>query len=170
MKFVKIRLIKDDEFPFWYIYDEKTPINNANVTTIGGGTRYTNIDLTGAEIVEKAKWEELDFWGTSIYNDAYKTGWVSPDGKFYGCDYASHSAHAQIVHQVSEYELERRGFIKISYDYLAKKLEVYAFNKTTLSQVKWFKDNYFEKDRDEIIGVLEFLLVVEPVNNNENVL
>lgn len=104
---------------FWYEYDDTTPLENAEIynSVFGRSTE----DITGCEIIELDSADDLDWRGTSIYDDKCECGWLSPDGKFYGCEYTQHSLQARILHGVSEFELEEKCFIKIRYDDASRK-------------------------------------------------
>lgn len=99
---------------YWWELDTKTPLDNAIVYNRSGG-RMTEIDVTKESIVEAKDWEYLDWFGTCIYDKKYKTGWLSPDGKLYGCDYRCHSSQANLVHKKTEEQLETSGWIKLTY-------------------------------------------------------
>ena len=49
-------------------------------------------------------------------NKKYLSGWLSPKGEFYGCDYRSHDSLARYVLHKETYQLEREGYIKINYE------------------------------------------------------
>ena len=157
MKFVKINIYNKLDIPFWWEYDETTPQYNATLWNLAGGKNSGN-DIRGYEIVEADSWTDLDYHGTLIYHDDYKTGWVSPEGKFYGCDYAYHSTQAKLVHKCSERELEEKGFIKITRAYMVDGgFDVLFFCAPTQKQIKWFKENYSEKNREEVLYKLDLM-------------
>lgn len=159
MKFVKIKWDKTDDLPCWWEYNASTPLNNATLYSFGFGYS-TGYDLTGYEIVEANYLTELNWEGTKVLSDSYTTGWLSPEGKFYGCDYEYHDKQAFYVHAVSSLrEMEDLGFIKLtkrrSFD---EDILVLNAMRPTIQQVKWFKDNFIAVNRDEIIERLEFNL------------
>jgi hypothetical protein len=106
MKFVKI----DN---FWWEYDPKTPRNNATVYNMGLG-QMTKLNLTNKKIVEANDWKDLNWKGTKLWDNTVKTGWLAPDGTFYGCKTELHITQAKIVHKKSESQLEQEGFVKIT--------------------------------------------------------
>lgn len=108
MKFVKLG-------NYWYEYDESTPLNNARLWNTGLGCN-SGIDITDKEIVEAKDFSELNWYGTTVYDNSYSTGWLAPNGAFYGCDYKHHNEHAKFVQKLTEREMEEHGFIKITYD------------------------------------------------------
>lgn len=99
---------------YWYEYDPSTPIDNATIWNSYGG-RSSNMNLTGLQIVEAENYSELDWRGTEVFDDRYITGWLDKDGNFYGCHYRNHRDQAKFVHGLSEDEIEKNQFIKISY-------------------------------------------------------
>ena len=153
MKFVKYKINSKDLMPYWWEYDDSTPINNARLKNIGLGQNSGN-DLTGYEIIEADSWYDLDWKGTKVYSPEYFTGWVSPDGKFYGCDYEYHLEQALFVHKTTMRDLEERGFIKITKKLRSDEYMVLNTAKITPKQFKWFKDNYVLSNREEIISRL----------------
>ena len=100
---------------FWWMYDEKTPKKCATLINIYGGINTKN-DITNLKIVEAKSFDELDWYGTDVYSDKYKYGWLDRNGKFYGCSYESHDLQAKFVHHSSRRELEKMGWIHISKD------------------------------------------------------
>lgn len=165
MKFVKIKLNSKDIMPYWWEYDDTTPINNATLKNMGFGQNSGN-DLTGYEIVEANSWFDLDWKGTKVYSDAYLTGWVSTDGEFYGCDYEYHNAQALLIHKCSLRELEEKGFIKITKKLRSDEYAVLNTTKINAMQFKWFKDNYVLSNREEVIEYLKWRL---KMNLNKNI-
>ena len=76
---------------------------------VGGHTVYD--PETAGPIVEVENFEDLD-WSCLIKPDS-NLGWVSPDGRFYGCDYTDHADVADLYFKKSERELEDEGWVKI---------------------------------------------------------
>ena len=64
------------------------------------------------EIIEADDWSGLPWADILLVPDSI-TGWISPDGKFYGCNQYDHAEVAVWVLQASERELERKGWVKI---------------------------------------------------------
>ena len=71
----------------------------------------SEIDITNCQTEIAKNRCELDWYGTSVFDNKYKTGWVSPSGKFFGCDYTMHSLQAKYLHKSSEEQLENEGKI-----------------------------------------------------------
>ena len=133
---------------YWWKLDTNTPLNNATIYNYFGGCQ-SNIDLNGKLIIEADDWSDLDWKGTDVYSDSFKTGWLSPDGDFYGCSNEEHLQQAHFVHKKYENELEQQGWIKIRRD-LTKPSQVTAllsYNmkgeliRPTYKQVEYLKDS-----------------------------
>ena len=97
---------------FWWRYDESTPKNKAKLINLVGGYNTGN-DITNCKIVEAKSFGDLDWFGTSVYDDKYPYGWLDRNGNFYGCDYREHSLQAELVHHSSRIQLEKLGWIHI---------------------------------------------------------
>ena len=119
-----MKFVKYDNF--WWRYVEKTPINNAKIINLVGGNN-TGVDLTDCEIAEADSFEDLNWKGTDIYNDKYKSGWLDRKGNFYGCEYHSHNLQAQLVHHSSRRELEKKGWVHIGQDMFYGKIVAQYF-------------------------------------------
>ncbi len=61
--------------------------------------------------IREGTWEEImrDY----LLDNSQITGWIAPDGTFYGCKPEAHSGIAYYVLNARERELEERGFVKI---------------------------------------------------------
>ena len=112
----------------WWQFDFSTPLNDATVCNYFGG-KQTGLELSSEDIVECKDWCDLDWNGTYIYDNTYRTGWLAPDGTFYGCNYEAHSLQARFVHKSYESQLEQSGWIKIARD-----LEKYSEVRALLSR------------------------------------
>ena len=65
------------------------------------------------EIIEST-WDEILYKQALRMLDPSKTtGWIAPDGTFYGCDYQDHWIVAERILNCTERELEERGYCKI---------------------------------------------------------
>lgn len=65
------------------------------------------------EIIEST-WDEILYEAALKKLDSSKiTGWIAPDGTFYGCDPTDHWEVAEFILHCSERELEKRGYCKI---------------------------------------------------------
>jgi hypothetical protein len=84
----------------------------------GGGfdLPYTTLEEVKKEykVAEASDWDQLDWYGTAVYDNKYETGWLSPQGIFYGCNYRSHNAQAVYIHKCEERELEETGWLKLT--------------------------------------------------------
>lgn len=148
---------------WWWEYDETLPRSCTTLYNYAGG-KTSDIDIEGMETATAEAFSDLNWYGTEVYDNKYKTGWLSPEGKFYGCDYRRHSAQAKFVHNKSECDLEDAGWVKISYRLYYNKdgtqhLEAmfFAKNKTiypTNGQLNYIKTHYQGKEKEEILGYL----------------
>ena len=110
----KLTFVKYENY--WYELDTSTPLKCATVYNSVGG-KMLELDLTNSPLVQANSFNELDWSDTRVFSDRYKTGWLSPDGKFYGCSYEAHLFQAKYLHNKSEREMEESGWIKIARDY-----------------------------------------------------
>lgn len=71
---------------------------------------------------KQATWDDItkDYLLAEV--DKYDTGWLAPDGRFYGCDYMNHSLFAEFVFKTNERDLEEKGYCKIYRSMLDGKL------------------------------------------------
>ena len=97
------------------------------------------------EVRIESTWQDIK---TQIYTEnphGYKTGWLAPDGRFYGCDYMDHAECASWVFDAYETELEERGYCKIYIDYSCSKEYCYdpapGGHSLTEAQLKHLLDN-----------------------------
>ena len=62
-------------------------------------------------IIEADGWDDIPM--DYLLDDEAITGWVAPDGKFYGCNPEEHILIAEKVLKSSESMLENQGYVKI---------------------------------------------------------
>lgn len=75
------------------------------------GGHHMHVPSADDVIAEAENFEDLD-WSCLIDPNS-KLGWVSPDGRFYGCAYTDHADVADLYFKKSERELEDEGWVKI---------------------------------------------------------
>lgn len=146
---------------WWWEYDANLPIECTTLYNTGFGKR-SQIDINGMETTTAEDFNYLNWYGTKAYDNSYLTGWVSPSGEFFGCDFTMHSFHATYVQNKHERELEEDGWLKISYKIYYNKdgsqsLEaVYASKKhyPTNEQIAFVRNNYKGKEQQEMLGYL----------------
>lgn len=63
------------------------------------------------EILEVDSWD--DIIKLTIRDDSKTTGWIAPDGTFYGCNSQEHDDMARYFFGSSERSLENKGYIKV---------------------------------------------------------
>lgn len=62
-------------------------------------------------IIETDSWDDVPM--DYLLNDNAITGWIAPDGTFYGCDAEEHELITERVLKTSETMLEDQGYVKI---------------------------------------------------------
>jgi hypothetical protein len=133
---------------WWRIKDENSPLYNVKLYNYND-SNCGNHDVSKCKIVFADNWDKLDWSNTSILSNKEKTGWLSPSGKFYGCDYRNHAIQALLVHHKKEDELEKLGWIKITRDFMRNNLLQAMFVgdaenhsiKPTEQQMKYLMNN-----------------------------
>jgi len=85
-------------------------INGNRLYNVNGGWHDYNPSPDDI-IIEVNGWNDIPM--DYLLNDSAVTGWVAPDGKFYGCEPEDHILIAEHVLKSSEMMLENRGYVKI---------------------------------------------------------
>jgi hypothetical protein len=76
-----------------------------------------------------------------LINDNSDLGWLSPDGRFYGCAWAAHEMVAtEYFGKKDSCELESEGWIKV-FDSVDSGTPVYAERRVTEYQRVWLDDH-----------------------------
>ena len=83
------------------------------VNIVGGGHRY--IPSPDDRIVEAESFDNLDYSYLIKPDSPY--GWISPEGRYYGCEYRDHGIVARRILKSNEYDLEQKGWVKVFRDY-----------------------------------------------------
>lgn len=134
---------------FWYEYDPTTPMNETQVVDVDLDEDLC-MDIREYERAQANQKKDLDWRQTIILNDKYRTGWLSPDGTFFGCEAYHHKLQAQYVHGMRETALENNGWIRINYmfqedgnkslvaSFSAEDMTIYP----TIEQLKYILNNY----------------------------
>lgn len=145
---------------YWWELDTATPLNKATVYNSAGG-RMTEVDCTKLQIAEATDWQDLNWKGTVVWDNNFKTGWLAPSGEFFGCDYRCHSTCANYVLKSSEQKLEKTGHIKITKMLGRESLEAMIpcyinpkYPKPTSAQIKYLLDR---KDISNAQYILQYL-------------
>jgi len=63
------------------------------------------------EIIEADGWDEII--RMTVRDDSETTGWIAPDGEFFGCSPRDHRNMAVYLFGMEEDELEEKGYLKI---------------------------------------------------------
>ena len=85
-------------------------IEGNRLYNINGGFHYytpSSDDL----IMEADSWDDVPM--DYLLKDEAITGWIAPDGKFYGCNPEDHAIIASLVLKSNETLLENQGYVKI---------------------------------------------------------
>ncbi|MBE7075360.1 MAG: hypothetical protein E7376_05225 [Clostridiales bacterium] len=137
---------------YWWEYIPAENLTDVTLyNSVGGQMR--NCDITGCQTVQAQGREYLDWHGTDVYdNTKFRSGWLAPNGEFYGCEYRSHDALARYVLHKETRSLEEQGYIKITYEKPTPNYKRYyiLFNNQTIptdEQLKYLYNNYSD-DRD----------------------
>ena len=89
---------------FWWELENGYCYNRA-------GGRHKYMPSADDVIAEAENFEDLDW--SCLLDPKSKLGWVSPDGRFYGCGYSDHADVASLYLKKSEKDLEDEGWVKI---------------------------------------------------------
>lgn len=146
---------------FWWELSTEHALNDCTVYNYAGG-KMTGLNCTNSHIVEADSWEFLDWKGTDLWSNQYKTGWLAPNGKFYGCDYKFHSMSANLVHHKTESEMEKAGYMKITHslgnweklDLLIPSSINPKYPKPTKAQINYILDT---KNKDLINRITRYI-------------
>lgn len=97
--------------------------------------------------------EIVDFPDKDSFEDAYRKeiysylikpdsdlGWLSPEGDFYGCDWADHNMVANLYFNKTDLELEKEGWVKI-FRSVELGEPVYCQNRLSTQQRIWIEDH-----------------------------
>lgn len=98
--------------------------------------------------IKECEWE--DIIRDTIRDDTLTTGWVSPDGTFYGCASTDHRFLAEYIFNMNEIELEVKGYAKIYENPIELRIEIDNLpqyeamradgHRMTKEQIKTIKD------------------------------
>ena len=90
----------------WWEYDpELGKVYNRN----GGWHMYCHHPME--EIIEST-WSEI--FKKTLRDDSLKTGWISPDGEWFGCAAQAHALFAEEYLESYEEKLEEQGWVKVT--------------------------------------------------------
>ena len=91
----------------WWEFDEK---QNRCINSMGGWHSYHPHPKD--EFIE-GTWDDVIVANLKMDKDNHITGWISPEGDFFGCAPQDHYKVATYIYGCSERELEDKGFVKI---------------------------------------------------------
>ncbi len=84
-------------------------IKNGKCYNLAGG--YHDYVPSEDDEIREGTWESI--LHDTTRDDSQMTGWVAPDGTFYGCKPYAHSLCAEYVIGIEERDLEERGYVKV---------------------------------------------------------
>lgn len=85
---------------------------NPETNEIVGESGY--FDISNFETMQAESVHDLDWNGTVVLNKKLRTGWLNPEGEFFGCEPWCHKLQAQIIHRSDERKLEEGGWVRIT--------------------------------------------------------
>ena len=127
---------KDDgsfEYNGWWQYEDGYLYNR-----VGGHHRADPDEKMWkySKVVEVNDRDDLDY--SYILNPDSDLGWISPDGRFYGCGYRDHAAVAERVLKKTDDQLEDEGWVKVFFD---------SWNR----ERKWYSDTLCPTEAQRIV-------------------
>lgn len=85
------------------------------INRVGGRHSYREEYETILETVTAEDFEDLDWNNTYLNNPKENSGWLAPDGTFYGCPSQAHDLCAYLLIKKETKELEDEGYVRIYY-------------------------------------------------------
>ena len=134
----------------WWEYSENSDLQCATIHNPHFGKREER-NITSCEKTEAESFADLNWYKTMVYNNKFITGWVSPQGVFYGCDYRCHSLLARFILHKDDITLEKEGYMKIGKQLVYGRTKFYIdFNShiiPTQQQINYIYEN-FKDDKE----------------------
>lgn len=91
----------------WWEYDKEL---GRVYNSVGGGHNYTPHPLN---VFIEGTWDTVMREDLLLHRNDYITGWIAPDGEFFGCSAMGHRDVAEYVFGKTERELEDSGYLKV---------------------------------------------------------
>ena len=140
MIFYKIKHKKSKNFtsePYWVTEGFHEKYGETWVNINGGWCPKQESDEILAMADFNTKEQFIDYYRQEIYSYLIEPdsdlGWLSPDGRFYGCDWTKHSTVASEYFGKDDLELEKEGWVKI-FRSVDSGEPVYCQNRLTFGQ------------------------------------
>ncbi len=103
-------------------------------STTGGG-RIPRCDSDGVlEYKEANDWTDLDWTHTTLHRPESRDGWISPDGRFFGCESQGHDMFAWLGLKQAVKDLEQCGWVRVYWDRFKCHRRLTAMQRNTLSR------------------------------------
>lgn len=115
------------------------------INTAGGHCYKSDSDVVH-ETVEVTSLYDLDWTKTTLIDPKSETGWLGPDGTFWGCKTQDHNFVAKAVVKIEPGDMDEAGWIKVvgknqkrfgHYDY-------FCHGEMTAAQKSWLIENGYE--------------------------
>lgn len=141
MKFYKIKNYDNDEH---WVKEGLNEYGEIWINMRGGWCPKNDNDeiMAVADYPDEESFE--DAYRKEIYSYLIESdsdlGWLSPEGDFYGCDWASHNDVANLYFNKTDYDLEKEGWVKI-FRSVELGEPVYCQSRNTLQQRVWLEDH-----------------------------
>ncbi|MFW6026047.1 MAG: hypothetical protein ACOCRX_06865 [Candidatus Woesearchaeota archaeon] len=133
----------------WWEYISKD--TSGNYIGKNFNDKLVTLNKSKVNLVKAKGFEDLDGTNTILDDKTQRTGWLSPEGKFYGCNYYNHSKQAEYLLKQSELQLEKQGWCRLSneFDNPDKQVVYFNFGKNyermpTKRQLQYLKFNGYE--------------------------
>lgn len=99
------------------------------------------------ETSDSLHYRDLDHTKTGLVDSESGAGWLSPEGKFYPCDFQGHSRVAEYILKVSDDQLERGGWVHVAGPEARLWTE---YHHPTEAQRDWARQNGHRFQGDEV--------------------
>lgn len=111
-----------------------------------GGSHRKMPDDKVIDRVQAADFMGLDWKRTSMYVDNGESGWLSPDGVFWGCKYGGHCNLAHYVIQKDYGDMEKSGWVHVDCAPIAGRYTYRSLVPANAAQEKWLQERGHDTD------------------------
>lgn len=122
----------------WWVEDKGSYWLNYS----GGRCPKSDKDKVLERVSTTGDFESLDWSKTNLVDNTKESGWLSPKGEFYGCDYMEHDRVAYLYLHSSPDSLMKFGWLRI-----ADKNKWCAYRDETHDQLFWLENHGYETNR-----------------------
>lgn len=137
----KFSLVKLDETiaPVWLEHENDFWWKREN----GQRTRKYDFNII-LETQEAEDFEYLDWSKCNLTDNTLESGWLSPEGKFYGCHAFDHDRVARLLLKMKPDAILRLGWVHIT-----DKEESFSYKARTQQQIDWMYEQGFTPNRSQ---------------------